>query len=128
MSNTSADQEPKIVEEPPREQRSLREHLVDQVRRLVPPRCNTSTPQAGTSAGGTSDSTTPKVPSGRCSSQTSEPKVPSARCSSQSSEPNVTVLHVRASVQRTTPISHHRPPDFSEQVIEFSLHVLKPCD
>lgn len=100
MSNSNGNQEPKPVEESPPEQRSLRDLFVDQVRRLLPPRCSTT--QAGPSAGGTSENTTSKI----------QP----AKCSTQNSEPNVTVLHVRASVQRTNPVTRHRPPDFSEQV------------
>lgn len=80
-----------------RTERSIRDLLVDQVRRLVPTRCNEQQP--GTSATVSA-------------SQINAPKPQGSRA--QNSEPNVTVLHVRASVHRTTPA---RPLDFSEQVI-----------
>lgn len=101
MSNGDDNPDPKTTEEPPHTERSIRDLLVDQVRRFVPSRCNVRATEAGTSSGGTSQSNAPKA------------QVP--KCSTQNSEPNITVLHVRASVQRAPP-AYHRPPDFSEQV------------
>lgn len=103
MSSTSIIEEPKTNEESLRERRSLRDLLVDQVRRLIPSRCNITSAEESTSSENSSQRNVPK------------PDVP--RCSTQASDPNVTVLHVRASIQRTNASAYHRPPDFSEQVL-----------
>lgn len=111
MSNSSVDQEPKGAEESQHSQRSIRDLLINHVRNLVPSRCQFRASEAGTSSGG--------------APQSSIPKLQAPKPSTQNGEPNVTVLHVRASVQRTTP-AYRRPADFSEQVnmnIYFLLYI-----
>lgn len=102
MSSDSVNEEPKRIEESQRqEQRSIRDVIVDQVRRFLPSGCHDHAQEGNSSCEGNSTNTIPK------------PQIP--RCSSQENEPNVTVLHVRASVQRADS-SFQRPSDFSEQV------------
>lgn len=103
MSSENIEEEPKRIEEPQRQERSVRDLLVNQVRRLIPSTCSVRAQEGGTTSEQNTENTVPKA------------QIP--RCSTQNSEPNITVLHVRASVQRTTPV-FHRPPDFSEQVLD----------